>query len=303
MLRIGVAGFDYRDWIGYVYPNPLPKPFDRLAYLARYVDVVEINSSFYGPPKPSSTARWLRSVAGYPAFRFTAKLWRRFTHERDSAWTAADLDLVRAGLSPLAEGGKLGCLLAQFPWSFKREPASEEWLGDLVRAFAEFRLVVEVRHSSWNQPEFYRWLAGTGTGIVNIDQPLFAKSIGPAARATAAVGYVRLHGRNYANWFRAAAEPHERYNYLYTQEELAAWAERIQSLDRQVRELYVVTNNHHQGKELVGAAMLRTMITGRPATVPPPLEAAYHDALAPLGIREGGGIALGPRGMTPGDIG
>ena len=283
-VRIGVAGFDYPDWIGYVYPKPLPKGFDRLRYLARFVDAVEINSSFYGPPKPKSVARWLESVGEHPSFRFTAKLWKRFTHERESGWSPAEVDEVRAGLMPMAEAGKLSCVLAQFPWSFKRSPETEEWLGDLVRAFPEFQLVIEVRHSSWNDPTFYQWLREVGAGTVNVDQPLFARSIGPDAKATARVGYVRLHGRNYTDWFREKAASHERYNYLYDARELTPWVERIQALEDKVLELIVITNNHFEGKELANAAMLKRMVTGRPVRVPPGLAEAYRKVLEPLSI-------------------
>ena len=144
---------------------------------------------------PSKVDGWLAKTAHAPDFRFAIKLWQRFTHERDTAWTRADEHDVRVALEPLHAAGKLGAVLVQFPWSFKRTEENRTWLGDIVSAFREFPLVVEIRHESWNVPHFYESLAESGVGFVNIDQPLFKKSIKPSAAVTSPVGYVRVHGR------------------------------------------------------------------------------------------------------------
>lgn len=285
MIRFGVAGWDYKDWWGPVYPADQKgkRGFDPLAYLARYFDTIEVNSTFYRPPSPKSATSWARRVSENPRFRFTAKLWRRFTHQRDEAWTTPEVDDVRTGLAPLMEAERLGCLLVQFPWSFKRDAASREWLGDLATAFAEFPLAVEVRHSSWNVPEFYAALRERGIGAVNIDQPVFHDSIKPGAQVTSPVGYVRLHGRNYENWFRDNAESHERYDYLYTKDELEGWLDRIHAVAKQAQDTYVVTNNHFRGQAPTNALMLRKM-DGDEVVVPPELLATYRDALASAGF-------------------
>jgi uncharacterized protein YecE (DUF72 family) len=285
VIRFGVAGWDYKDWWGPVYPAKHPRGFDPLTYLSRYFDVVEVNSSFYGAGSPRASESWVRRVAENPRFRFTAKLWRRFTHERDTAWSPDEVEQVRSALHPIASAQRLGSVLAQFPWSFKRTPENEEWLGDVLRAFEEFPLVVEVRHASWNTPEFYASLAERRVGIVNIDQPVFRHSIKPDSRVTGgAVGYVRLHGRNYENWFRDEAETHERYDYLYSEEELKAWLDRIHEVARQARETYVITNNHFLGQAPANAAMLRKLHGEPDVSVPPELEEAYRHVLAPMGI-------------------
>ena len=177
-------------------------------------------------------------MAHNPDFRFTAKLWRRFTHERDKAWSPAEVDGVLEGLKPLVDASRLGCVLAQFPWSFKRSPASEEWLEDLIKAFDPLPLTVEVRHSSWNDASFYTWLSERQVGVVNIDQPVFKHSIKPGAKVTGAIGYVRLHGRNYENWFRDKAASHERYDYLYSADELSGWLDRVHEVAERARETY-----------------------------------------------------------------
>ena len=291
-LRIGPAGWSYKDWEGIVYPVPHPRDFDPLTYLAGYFDAVEVNSTFYRPAAPSAAQGWAgRAAAGERApdrFRFTAKLWQRFTHQRDAAFTSADVDAVRRGFDVLADAGRLGAVLVQFPWSFKRDDANREWLDDVTRAFgraepggAGYPLVLEVRHASWNVPAFYEALAERGVGFVNVDQPLFAKSLGPSATATAPVGYVRLHGRNYEDWWREGAGVEARYDYLYTAAELAPWAERTRAVAAVAPETYVVTNNHYHGQAVVNAVMLESMLGGAPAAVPPGVRAAYSEALAP----------------------
>jgi uncharacterized protein YecE (DUF72 family) len=108
---------------------------------------------------------------------------------------------------------KLGALLAQFPWSFRRTPETRAWLARLTDEFADLPLVVEIRHATWNTPEFFESLRERGVGFVNIDQPP-RTGIEPTGRATAPVAYIRLHGRNLDNWFRDDAGVNERYDYL-----------------------------------------------------------------------------------------
>jgi uncharacterized protein YecE (DUF72 family) len=285
MIRVGIAGWDYDDWRGPVYPEPAPRGFDPLAWLSGWFQVVEVNSTFYRPAAEKAVRSWLSRVSGRPDFRFTAKVWRRFTHER-AAFTAADVRAGRAGLDLLAEGGRLGAALLQFPWSFKRDEASREWLREVTAAFRGLPLVVEVRHASWNVPEMYASLAAQGIGFVNLDQPLFRNSLAPSAVATAQVGYVRIHGRNAKDWFRAGATRDERYDYLYGADELRPWAERARQVAASpgVTDVYVVTNNHFQGQEVANAMQLRSMLEGRKVEVPETLWKAFGPALAPFAV-------------------
>jgi uncharacterized protein YecE (DUF72 family) len=175
-------------------------------------------------------------------------------------------------------------VLLQFPWSFRNEDPNREWLRDVANAFRSYPLVVEVRHISWNEPGFYAELAERGMGFVNVDQPLFRNSIKPSARATSAVGYVRVHGRNYRDWFRKTAGRDERYDYLYSAKELEPWAERTRELANEpgVTDVYVVNNNHFRGQAVANAAMLQAQVTGEKAKVPPTVFDKYREALAPL---------------------
>ena len=84
-IRIGLAGWSYKDWAGIVYPSPRPRAFREPAYLAEFFDTLEINTSFYGPPRPDTCRQWIDYVSGNARFLFTAKLWQKFTHERNPA--------------------------------------------------------------------------------------------------------------------------------------------------------------------------------------------------------------------------
>ncbi|MFL5396602.1 MAG: DUF72 domain-containing protein [Myxococcales bacterium] len=283
-IRFGPAGWDYPDWAGKVYPKPKPKGFDPLRYLAEYFQTIEINSTFYRPPTAQVARSWAKRVADHADFHFTAKLWKRFTHERTETWTKDEVAQAREGLDILHDSGKLGAVLLQFPWSFRNDEGNREWLRDLTTTFARYALVVEVRHESWNEPGFYTELRERSLGFVNVDQPLFHDSIKPSARATSTIGYVRVHGRNYKDWFRKDAGRDARYDYFYSAKELEPWADRTRDLAGEpgVSEVYVVNNNHFEGKAAANAAMLEAQVTGKRVRVPETLLETYRKELSPL---------------------
>lgn len=273
-IRIGPAGWSYKDWEGAVYPEKPGSKFDPLAYLARFFDTIEINSSFYRPFTASTAKSWARRVSEAADFMFTAKLHRVFTHERGKA-TAVDEKTVREGLDALAVAEKLGALLLQFPWSFKNTDDDRLYLSKLLDQFKDYPLVLEVRHSSWNKPQIYEWLEEVGVGICNVDQPLFARSIKPAAVTTSQMGYVRLHGRNYQDWFREKAPRDDRYNYLYSLDELEPWITRIREIAARTKESYVITNNHFRGQAVVNALEIKSTLTEQRVIAPAPLFEKY----------------------------
>jgi uncharacterized protein YecE (DUF72 family) len=291
VIRYGPAGFEYDDWAGIVYPDPAPRGFDRLAYLAGWFDTVEVNATFYRPFPATVAARWAERVRDRPRFRFGVKLWRRFTHERDEPFTADEVKEARAVPDRLAEEGKLGAVLLQFPWSFRRTEANEEWLRGVFGAFEGLPLVLEVRHETWDAPEVYGLLAEANVGFVNVDQPLFKRSIKPSAVVTAPVAYVRVHGRNFKDWFRKDAGRDARYDYLYTAEQLEPWAERIERLAQapNVPDVYVITNNHFRGQAVANAKMLEGMVGGHPVEAPEALVARYAKELRPFAAAPHGG--------------
>ncbi len=306
-IRIGTAGWSYKDWDGIFYPSGMSSGMSRrkqhpLEYLARFFDTTEINTSFYGPLKPEWAKLWCRKVAAVNKnFLFTAKLYRAFTHspiavmEPTSAATIRPTDddeaRTREGLDAIANEGRLGALLIQFPVSFKNTSLNREYLDRLLRQFIEYPRVVEVRHSSWNDAATLAAFTQKDVGFCNIDQPVLGRSLAPTDHVTAAIGYVRLHGRNYEHWFadqcsadQSSADQgsdsdrrNDRYNYLYNQRELAGWRERIESVAARAQTTYVITNNHFESKAGVNALELKAMITGKRVQAPPTLIQKYPE--------------------------
>jgi len=232
--------------------------------------------------RPEHVAQWVERAASNPRFVFTAKLWQKFTHEAvvaPSILTAEDDRAVRAGFDVLHKVGKLGAVLLQFPFSFHRDAETAAYLEALLRRFADYPLAVEVRHASWNDAEIFAILREHRAAFCNIDQPVIGRSLEPSAEVTAPVGYVRLHGRRYDTWFNDDAEvkPSERYNYLYSSEELKPWAERIEEVAEQTSDVYVVTNNHNLGQSVVNALQLLNLLRGEKVEVPEPLRQQYPE--------------------------
>jgi uncharacterized protein YecE (DUF72 family) len=273
-IYIGTAGWSYPDWEGIVYPKPKPRNFDPLEFLAKFFKTIEINNTFYRPPSSKSSQSWVRRVEGNPEFKFTAKLHKKFTHERKDI-TPADEKQFKAGIDPLLDSGKLGCILVQFPWSFKFTPENSQYFKRLLPLFRDYPLVIEVRHSSWDNELVYEQLRQEDIGFCNIDQPRLRSQLKPGQETTSDVGYVRLHGQNLENWFREDADRDERYNYLYSTKELEPWVERILAISRQAKETYVIANNHFQGKAATNALQLISLLGEEKVDVPDSLQRAY----------------------------
>ena len=274
-IYVGPAGWSYPDWKSIVYPSPRSRGFREATFLAKIFDTIEINTSFYYPLKPALVKQWIGFVSGNPRFLFTAKLWQRFTHETGA--TTDDIKRVRQGFDILHSAHRLGAVLLQFPFSFHNTTENRARLERLVEDFRQYPLVVEVRHSTWSQRPFYDFLVEQNIGFCNIDQPVIGHSIKPSERATSPIGYVRLHGRRYDTWFTLDPDspPSERYNYLYSEQELLPWAERIETVAAHTRSTFVVTNNHFQGKGIVNALQLIHLLTHDKVHVPDPLREHY----------------------------
>lgn len=273
-IRVGPAGWNYKDWYGIVYPERAGKGFKELDFLANFFDTVEINSTFYRPANRYMGYAWVKKVSHNPRFKFTAKLWQRFTHDRRE-FGSEELRLFTEGIDPLAEAGKLGAILCQFPWSFKNDEAGREWLVNIVMTFRDYPLVVEVRHASWDVPEAYEFLDKQGVGFASIDQPVIGKSIKPKAVLTGKTGYVRMHGRNYRAWFPKKGKEEltdedkfARYDYLYTVEEIEEWVEKIETIAEGARETYVIQNNHPKGQAACNALQIRARLGEEKVKVP-----------------------------------
>jgi uncharacterized protein YecE (DUF72 family) len=242
-----------------------------------------VNSTFYGQPRPEVTRAWAdRTPAN---FEFSVKLYQKFTHPgmfkarvarglpadaRDDASaidslarpTAADLDEFRRGIDPLASSGRLGALLAQFPPSFKDATASRDYLADLLRQFAAYPVAVELRHRSWSDAiaDTLALLNTFGAAWVQIDEPKFRFSIRQNYLPNVqGFYYMRLHGRNVEKWWRHD-KSEDRYDYLYSADELKEFSETADASKRLVKKLYLYTNNHFSAKSVANAAMIKQQL-------------------------------------------
>lgn len=272
-IRIGTSGWHYPSghgtWNGVFYPPRRASgrsTIDELAFYAEHFDTVEVNSTFYRVPGPEMTRAWAaRTPRG---FEFAVKLHQAFTHasmqpgasagERPPA-TRDDAEAFARAIEPLAEAGKLGPLLAQFPPSFKNTPESRDHLAWLLEVFDGVPVAVELRHATWSEDAAATraQLAAHGAAWVQIDEPKFRSSIHQDFRPDPPTFfYARLHGRNAAQWWEHEAAE-DRYNYLYTAEELDPIAEALDEARRLVRKLYAFLNNHFEAKGVANAAMLR----------------------------------------------
>ncbi len=281
MIRIGTAGWSYDDWKGVVYPERSPKGFQPLTYLSKYFDTIEINSTFYRPPTPKLSLGWVQKTQHNPNFRFTLKLWRGFTHERDKQHEHEER-LFKDGIAPIADGHLLGALLIQFPYSFKNTLSSIQHLESLIARFEQYPLIVEVRHASFSRDDFFDFLRARNVGFCNIDQPIIGYSLKPSSFLTSRIGYVRFHGRNYKNWFGESSNSALRYDYLYSSEELNPWIDKIKKMAQESVDLFVIQNNHFRGKGVCNGLELKHALSKEKVPVPPLLAKAYPERLLPI---------------------
>ncbi len=256
------------------WARPCLTAVDQLEYVSRFVDCVEINSTFYRPPYEKTTKSWLVRTAEKKDFFFTAKLHRDFTHEGK-----IDAEMVRyfhKGFQPFLEADKLKQLLAQFRYDFADCPENRQHLSRIVESFANvFNLAVEVRHKSWENPEALDFLRELGVTVANLDYPTARNSFNLQHCTVGKTGYFRMHGRNFEKWFSKEAGRDETYNYYYNSDELAGIKNRINELADAFEFLTVIANNHYRGAELANAIELKVLLTGQKQPVPEGLLKAY----------------------------
>lgn len=277
-ILVGPAGWHYKDWYGPFYPEKAGKDFLELDYLASFFNTAEINSTFYRPANGFMGSAWVRKVAHNPDFKFTAKLWQRFTHDR-KPFGKEEVETCRQGIDPLLKAGKLGAVLCQFPWSFKNDESNLQWLKNLFEIFKDYPLVIEIRHASWDIPAVYEMLEKQQVGIACIDQPVIGKSIAFKPVCTSPIGYVRMHGRNYQSWFPSKNQKQfggsTRYDYLYSDKEIEEITGNVRQIADKARETYVVQNNHPRGQAIANAMQIRAALGEVIQSLPPELLASF----------------------------
>ncbi len=237
---LGTCGWEYPEWSGRVYPKG--GPADHLRYYASLFPVVEVDMTFYRRPSPRQVASWVARTPG--RFRFTAKLPRTITHELRLERTDEELARFREAIHPLADSGRLACLLAQLPPSL---PFVEGTVRRFYEALpADLPCAVEFREPSWLGEESIRLLREFSLAYVVVDEPLLPIRL----EVTAPFAYVRWHGRGREVW----------YDYRYSAAELDAWVPRVRELESRSRTVYGFFNNHFRGDAVANCRELSEML-------------------------------------------
>jgi uncharacterized protein YecE (DUF72 family) len=242
MLYWGTCGFSYADWAGIVYPKGLPRR-DWLSYYASQFNALELNSSYYAIPGTEIIKAMIAKTG--EGFMFSVKANQEMTHQRlkdDSVF----IDFIKM-LQPFLDAGKLGCILAQFPYSFHFNRDNQDYIEMFRKRLDDLPLVVEFRNVEWIKPEIYAWLKSNNIGFCCVDEPRLPGLIPPVAEVTSDIGYVRFHGRNAGKWWEHE-NAYERYDYSYTEEELTEWIPRLKTINSQSQNTFIFTNNHWRGQ-------------------------------------------------------
>jgi len=253
MIYLGTSGFSYNDWVGNFYPVGMPKR-DWLTYYVREFNTCEVNSTFYALPKLSSLKAMVEKTG--EGFLFSIKANQEMTHRRE------DVSVFKAFcqvLAPVISVGKLGCILAQFPYSFRLNRHNWDYLKLFRERLGELPVVIEFRNAQWLRGEVFHWLRHLDLGFCCVDEPQLPNLLPPLAEATSRVGYIRLHGRNSAKWWQHE-HAYERYDYSYTPQELSEWLPRIRKLDRVAEKTFIFANNHWRGQAVSTIRQLRVMV-------------------------------------------
>ncbi len=267
---------DHKDF----YPDELMhgrRQRDRLTYYARFFPVVEIDTTFYGIPKPQVVAGWTeRTPAG---FRFDIKAYRSLTgHEREDGkprppTPEEERDFLNA-LQPLRESGKLAAVCYQFPPWFTNRPDNRDQLLAIRERHPDDIIAVEFRHRSWFDqgalPQTEELLHELDAVFVGVDAPQIGSGTAPPHLAITSprLCIARFHGRNWRTWYKRTATTAERFDFLYKPAQLQEWVPAIQAASEQGVPVHVLMNNNASNYAVVNAFDMAALL-GLPLPRPP----------------------------------
>lgn len=258
MIQVGTSGFSYKDWIGPFYP-PGTQQRAMLEDDATRFDLVELDYTYYTMP----VRRTIESLCSRTpdGFTFCVKAHRSMTHEisTDQEEVRKAFSTFMEALEPMVQAGKLGCVLVQFPWSFKPTGENAAYVARLRELLPEVEVTVEFRNIQWVHERTFALLREEGLGFCCVDEPRLRGLFPPLAVATSRLAYVRFHGRNAAKWWKHE-QAWERYDYLYTVEELSEWVPRVRKLASETDRTLVLFNNCHAGQAATNAEMMRQLL-------------------------------------------
>jgi uncharacterized protein YecE (DUF72 family) len=263
MLRIGTSGFSFPDWKGKVYPANI-QDRDMLGYYERGLgfNTLEINFTYYQVPSAKTIEGMVKKTS--PEFKFSVKCHKEMTHE---IWTDESRTLIKdnksvfdsflEGIKPLVQSGKILCVLAQFPVFFLNRKENKEYILLCHDRLAGMPLIIEFRNSGWLREDILKFLRDHGLGFCIVDEPKLPRLVKFVPEVTSDIAYLRFHGRN-KNWFNVPAS--ERYNYLYSDEELREFVPEVKRLAGIARETCAFFNNCHAGAAAINAMRMKEVM-------------------------------------------
>ena len=278
-VRLGTCSWADEGLLRAWYPRGVSTAEKRLRYYAERFDTVEVDSPYYALPDPAVTARWAQRTPDDFVFHVKASAAMTW-HEGEP--TDEAFRQFRGAMEPLELSGKLRGVLLQYHPRFTK---SAEALAELARAPGRLDPLVplvEFRHRSWltddERDDTLAFLERHGLAHVSVDAPRTRASnvVPPVAAATHRVAYVRFHGRNAATWNIRGGSAADRFDWMYTAEELTEWVERVRDLSVAADEVYALFNNNRDDFAPRSAAIFRGLLdeAGVPAVggVEPPPE-------------------------------
>ena len=264
VVRVGICSWADEGLLKHWYPREVRTAEARLRYYAERYDTVEVDSPFYRLPEPETAARWAeRTPAG---FVFHAKASKEMTgHEETDSRERAFAEF-RDSLAPLEEAGKLRGVLLQFHPRVKKTPEALDDLRDVAELLAPLVPLIEFRHRSWMTEEerahTLAFLERHRLAYVSVDSPRTrASNVMPRiAAATNGVAYVRFHGRNWKTWNKKTKTSGERFDWLYSRDDLEEWVEPVTRLTEEANEVYAMFNNNRFDYAPRSAQVLRALL-------------------------------------------
>ena len=253
-ILVGTCGYSYNEWVGPVYPEGTRKEQFLSLYAGRF-KTVELDYTYYSMPK-EKTIRNMAAAA--PKLTFAIKAHQSLTHRIDGSKWRDDALAYMQGIAPLREQGRLEAVLFQFPYSFHYEAENRRYLGKVLDKFSGITAAVEFRNAEWLNNRVIDGLKGRGVSLVGLDMPEL-KGLPPTMDVvTAPLAYFRLHGRNKETWW--SSDSTARYDYLYSDAELEATAERIKQIIVKADRVVIYFNNHARGQAVRNAETLMKIL-------------------------------------------
>jgi len=255
-LYIGTSGYSYEDWKNNFYPRDLASK-EYLYYYSRLFNSVELNFTYYRFPNPYTFFSICEKVKENKKFIFSVKANSKFTHER--IYDTDDSKKFIYALKPLENADRLGSILFQFPYSFRFSEGNLDYIKKIGNDFEELDISIEFRNNSWINDLVMDSLRNLNIGFVNVDEPDLKGLILPSSICTTDTGYIRFHGRNSSSWWQNE-KAYQRYDYMYSQEELADWIPKAEEIANNTKKIFVYFNNHYKAKAAKSALLFLDLL-------------------------------------------